>query len=203
MPMTNRRGKAIMRQLGLAIAIICVLLHSDWEANAQTLDTSDSSEYLIKAGFIYNFAKFVGWPTTAFAEPNSPIVIGIFGNDPFGAILDRIVNDKKIDGRGFAVKRLKWGKDLKDCNILFISSSEKAHLQEVIQIVKGMPVLTIGETPNFARRGGIINFTLEDSKVRFEVNIEAARQADLNISSRLLSLARIVQEDVAYGRKTQ
>ena len=118
-------------------------------------------------------------------------------------ILDRIVNEKKIDGRGFVVKRLKWGKDLKDCNILFISSSEKAHFQEVIQIVKGMPVLTIGETPNFARRGGIINFTLEDSKVRFEVNIEAARQADLNISSRLLSLARIVQEDVAYGRKTQ
>jgi hypothetical protein len=201
--MTNRRGKAIMRQLGLAIAIICILMHSALEANAQTLDSSDSSEYLIKAGFIYNFAKFVGWPTTAFAEPNSPIVIGIFGNDPFGAILDRIVNDKKIDGRGFAVKRLKLGKDLKNCNILFISSSEKAHFDEVIQIVKGMPILTIGETANFARRGGIINFTLEDSKVRFEVNIEAAKQAELNISSRLLSLARIVQEDVAYGRKAQ
>jgi len=192
-----------MRQLGLAIAIICVLTHSALEAKAQTLDSSDSSEYLIKAGFIYNFAKFVGWPTTAFAEPNSPIVIGIFGNDPFGAILDRIVNDKKIDGRGFAVKRLKLGKDLKNCNILFISSSEKTHFDEVIQIVKGMPILTIGETANFARRGGIINFTLEDSKVRFEVNIEAAKQAELNISSRLLSLARIVQDDVAYGRKAQ
>ena len=203
MSVTNRRGKTIMRQLGLAIAIICMLLHSPLETNAETLDPSDSSEYLIKAGFIYNFAKFVAWPTTAFAQSNSPIVIGICGKDPFGMILDRIVDEKKIDGRGFVVKRLRWGKDLKDCNILFISSSEKAHFQEVIQIVKGMPVLTIGETPNFARRGGIINFTLEDSKVRFEVNIEAARQADLNISSRLLSLARIVQEDVAYGRKAQ
>src|SRR5438876_5798398 len=144
MPMTNRWCKAIMRQLGLAFAIICMLLHLPSEGNAQTLDPSDSSEYLIKAGFIYNFAKFVGWPTTAFAQPNSPLVIGIFGKDPFGATLDRIVDDKKIDGRGFVVKRLKWGKDLKDCNILFVSSSEKAHFDEVFQIVKGMPILTIG-----------------------------------------------------------
>src|SRR5207247_10109976 len=133
------------------------------------------------------------------AEPNSPIVIGIFGNDPFGAILDRIVNDKKIDGRGFAVKRLKLGKDLKNCNILFISSSEKTHFDEVIQIVKGMPILTIGETANFARRGGIINLTLEDSKVRFEVKIEPGKHAELNTRSRLLSLVRIVHGGVSDG----
>lgn len=190
-----------MRQLGLAIVLICMLLHSPLEASAQTLEPSDPSEYLIKAGFIYNFAKLVGWPETAFAQANSPIVIGIVGNDPFGAILDRVVDGKTIDGRGFVVKRLKWGKDLKDCNILFVSSSEQAHFDELVQLVKGLPILTIGETPNFPRRGGIINFTLEDSRVRFEVNIDAAKQADLNISSRLLSLARIVQDGLAFGRK--
>jgi hypothetical protein len=101
------------------------------------------------------------------------------------------------------VKRLKWGrdlKDLKDCNILFVSSSETQHIDEVVNMLKWLPILTIGETPGFATRGGIINLTLEGNKVRFEVNIEAAKQAKLNISSRLLALARIVPQG-ADGKK--
>ena len=103
------------------------------------------------------------------------------------------------------VKRLKWGKDLKDlkdCNILFVSSSEKEHIPDLFNMVKWLPILTIGETPGFATRGGIINLTLQDNKVRFEVNIEAAKQANLNISSRLLALARIVPQS-ADGRKSE
>jgi YfiR/HmsC-like len=191
-----------MKQARL-IAVIMMCLSLALGANAQALDSSDSSEYLIKAGFVYNFAKLVAWPATAFAQPDSPIVIGILGTDPFGTTIDRVVGDKKIDGRGFVVKRLKWGADIKDCNILFVSSSETVHLDELIHLVKGMPILTIGETPGFARRGGIINFTLEDNKVRFEVNIEAAKRADLTISSRLLTLARIVQQVAADGRKPE
>jgi len=174
--------------------------------HAEALDSSDSSEYLIKAGFIYNFAKLVEWPTASFAQPDSPIVIGILGEDPFGATLDRIVADKKINGRGFAVKRVKWSrdfKDLRDCNILFVSSSEKEHIESVIDAMKGLPILTIGDAPGFAKRGGIINFMLEDNKVRFEVNVEAAKHADLTISSRLLTLARIVQQAAADGRKPE
>jgi len=175
-------------------------------SHAEGVDASDSSEYLIKAGFIYNFAKLVEWPSSAFPQPDSPIVIGILGEDPFGATLDRIVTDKKINGRGIAVKRLKWGRDLKDlrdCNILFISSSEKEHLDSVVDAMKWLPILTIGDAPGFARRGGIINFTLEDNKVRFEVNVEAAKHADLTISSRLLTLARIVPQVAADGRKPE
>ena len=82
------------------------------EAFAQAPNSSDSSEYLIKAGFIFNFAKFVEWPATAFAQPDSPIVIGILGTDPFGTIIDQIVQNKKIGARGFVVKRLKWGTDV-------------------------------------------------------------------------------------------
>jgi YfiR/HmsC-like len=171
---------------------------------AQVSDSSESSEYLIKAGFIYNFAKFVEWPSTAFAEADSPIVIGVLGTDPFGPMIDRIVEDKKIGSRGFVVKRFKWGKDLKDlrdCKILFVSGSEKAHIDEVVQMVKGLPILTVGETPGFAERGGMIRFVLEDNRVRFEVNVEAAHQAELNISSRLLTLARIVSPSAATTRK--
>ena len=174
-------------------------------ASAQSADSSASSEYLVKAGFIYNFAQLVQWPATSFPQPDSPIVIGILGTDPFGGTIDRVIENKKLDGRNLVIKRLKWGKDLKDlreCNILFVSSSEKQRQSDIINTVKWLPILTIGETAGFAAGGGIINLTLEGNKVRFEVNVEAARQANLNISSRLLALARIVPQS-ADGRKSE
>jgi hypothetical protein len=195
-----------MRKVGILIVIISLLSAMALGSHAEGLESSDSSEYLIKAGFIYNFAKLVEWPATAFAQPDSPIVIGILGDDPFGATLDRIVADKKINGRGFAVRRLKWTKELKDlknCNILFVSSSEKEHMDGVVDAIKWLPILTIGDAPGFAKRGGIMNFTLEDNKIRFEVNVEAAKHADLTISSRLLTLAKIVQQVAADGRKPE
>ena len=196
----------MLRRLGILIAILGMTLNGTPLAYAQTGDAPDSSEYLIKAGFIYNFAKFVEWPSAAFAQPDSPIVIGVLGTDPFGSVLDRLVQDKKIGQRGFVVRRYKWGKDLKDlkdlrdCKILFVSASEKAHADEIIQLVKWLPILTVGETPGFAERGGVIRFTLEENRVRFEVNVDAAHQADLNISSRLLTLAKIIPQAAAAGR---
>jgi hypothetical protein len=192
----------MLRRLGILIALLGMTLNCTSTADAQAGD-ADSSEYLIKAGFIYNFAKFVEWPAATFSQPDSPIVIGVLGTDPFGSVLDRIVEDKKIGPRGFVVKRYKWGKDLKDlkdCKILFVSASEKVHIDEILQSVKGQPILTVGETPGFAERGGVIRFTLEDNRVRFEVNVDAARQAELNISSRLLTLAKIIPQTAAAGR---
>lgn len=192
----------MLRRLAILIAILGMTLNLTSTADAQAGD-ADSSEYLIKAGFIYNFAKFVEWPSAAFAQPDSPIVIGVLGTDPFGNVLDRIVEDKKIGARGFVVRRYKWGRDLKelkDCKILFVSASERAHIDEILLGVKGLPILTVGETPGFAERGGVIRFTLEDNRVRFEVNVDAAHQADLNISSRLLTLAKIIPQTAASGR---
>jgi hypothetical protein len=192
----------MLRRLGILVAILGLTLNWSSTADAQAGD-ADSSEYLIKAGFIYNFAKFVDWPSAAFSQPDSPIVIGVIGTDPFGSVLDHIVEDKKIGPRGFVVRRYKGGKDLKDlkdCKILFVSASEKTHVDEILQSVKGLPILTVGETAGFAERGGVIRFTLEDNRVRFEVNVDAAHQADLNISSRLLTLARIIPQTAATGR---
>ncbi len=194
----------MLRRLTILIVALSVSLSWAPGALAQDRDSSDSSEYLIKAGFIFNFAKFVDWPPTTFAQPDSPIVIGILGTDPFGAIIDQIVQDKKIGGRGFVVKRLKWGadpKDLRECKILFVGASERLHIDELVQIVRGLPILTVGETPGFAEHGGVIRFVLEDNRVRFEVNVEAARQAGLTISSRLLTLARIIQQAAVDTRK--
>lgn len=195
-------GKALMRRARYIVAVLLSLTLA-FGARAQSADPSASSEYLVKAGFIYNFAQLVQWPSTSFPQPDSPIVIGILGTDPFGETLDRVIENKKLDGRSLVIRRLKWGKDLKDlreCNILFISSSEKQRQSDIINTVKWLPILTIGETAGFASGGGIINLTLEGNKVRFEVNVEAARQANLNISSRLLALARIVPAD---GRKSE
>jgi hypothetical protein len=186
------------RQVGLRIAFVAAfLLTFGFEARAQNTNGSDSSEYLIKAGFIYNFAKLVEWPPYAWGAQGSPIVIAVLGNDSFAEVLDHVVDGKRIDGKPFVVKRLKW-KDLRECScqILFIASQESAHSDEIVQVMKNASVLTIAETAGFAKRGGIINFALHDSKVRFEVNVDAAKQAGLNISSRLLSLARIVQTNV-------
>ena len=101
-----------MRQLRFLITILMLLLGVASHANAQ--DSSASSEYLIKAGFIYNFARLVEWPATTFAQPNSPIVIGIWGTDPFGPVIDQILDDKRVNNRGFVIKRLKSLNDLKD-----------------------------------------------------------------------------------------
>jgi len=197
-------GNLMLKRLGILIVALSVSLSWAPVAFTQAREASDSSEYLIKAGFIFNFAKFVEWPSAAFAQPDSPIVIGILGTDPFGTIIDQIVQDKKIGARGFVVKRLKWGADLKDlreCKILFVGASERAHIDDLVQMLRGLPILTVGEAPGFAEHGGVIRFVLEDNRVRFEVNVAAAQQADLTISSRLLTLARIVQQGTADARK--
>jgi uncharacterized protein DUF4154 len=176
----------------VAVCLICIALA--FPSRARTADSPDSAEYLIKAGFIYNFANLMQWPANTFSKADSPIVIGILGADTFGGTLDEVLGGKKVNGRTFFVKHLKWGMEMKDCNIVFVSSSESAHLEEIFRLLKGLPILTIGEIPSFARRGGIINFIVVDDKVRFEINVEAAKQADISISSRLLALAKIVPQ---------
>lgn len=194
------------RRIASVAAILAIALSGTLQARAATTDGPTSSEYLIKAGFIYNFAKFIQWPESAFAQPNSPIVIGILGTDPFGSVMDRIVADKTIGGRGFVVRRLTWGKDgadLKNCAIVFVSSSEHKNLHDILLSLKGLPILTIGDTPDFAQKGGIIGFTVEDNRIRFEINVAAARLAQLVISSRLLTLAKIVSPAAAPARSAQ
>jgi hypothetical protein len=185
------------QQRRLIIIFAMMLLGLAGQARAE--ESLSSSEYLIKAGFIYNFARFVEWPASAFPQTDSPIVIGIEGADPFGQILEKVLDGKKVNGHGFVIKRLRSLGNARDCHILFISSSEAGRIDELIRNTSSNPVLTISEIPGFANRGGIINLTLEDSRVRFEVNVDAARQADLTISSRLLALAKIISQS-ADGR---
>ena len=152
-----------------------------------------SGEYQIKAAFLYNFAKFIEWPAEAFTESCAPLIVGVIGNDPFGSALDQTMSGKTINGRPLIIKRLKWGQNLRTCQILFISSSERKRLAQLFESLKGATVLTVSETEQFCQQGGIINFLIEDNKVRFEINATAATGAQLKISSKLLALAKTVR----------
>jgi hypothetical protein len=182
----------IMRHVARRLAVLFLALSVTVSAGAQDLSSAETSEYLIKAGYIFNFAKLVEWPAAAVRK-GQPIVIGVLGNDAFASVLDRTVNGKKIDDRPLLVKRVK-SKHVNDCGcqMLFVAAAESAHADEVIQSQGNAAVLTIAEAPDFAARGGIIALVLQDSKVRFIVNVHAAGQAGLSISSRLLALATVV-----------
>ena len=157
------------------------------------------SEYELKAAFLFNFAKFVDWPPNAFAGPESPFLVCVLGADPFGIALDNALRGKIIAEHPASVARVKRVADISSCQILFVAASESHLLPEVLAKLRGQCVLVIGETNDFASSGGAIQFTLEDNRIRFFINPDAADRAGLKISSKLLALAKIVR-DAPTGR---
>lgn len=154
---------------------------------------STFTEYQVKALFLMNFTKYVDWPATAFAATNTPITIGVYGESNFGDNLQQAVAGKNVNGRGIVIRQIDRTNDLAQCQVLFISGSEEKKLGGILDEVKASPVLTVGETEQFTEQGGVINFVMKDGKVRLEINLQAARQAGLQISSKLLSVADVVK----------
>jgi hypothetical protein len=152
-----------------------------------------SGEYAVKAAFLYNFARFVEWPGEALGSGGAPLLLGVVGDDPFGSSIDQTVAGKNVNGHPIAVRRLKWGQNLRQCHILFISSSEARRLPQILESLRGSSVLTVADMDRFDQQGGIVRFLIEEGKVRFEINVDAADQAGLRISSKLLALAKIVR----------
>jgi hypothetical protein len=160
---------------------------------------SPPGEYELKAAFLFNFAKFIDWPADSFASSQSPFTICVLGLDPFGNILEDDLQGKMIGNRPLAVRRIKDKAGVRLCQIEFVSSSESAHLAEVIGSLQSANVLLVGETNGFAASGGTIEFTLEDNHVRFTINIDAVGRSGLKFSSKLLSLAKILHEGHSKG----
>jgi hypothetical protein len=150
-------------------------------------------EYQVKALFLLNFVKYVDWPVEAFPDASASIVIGVLGENTIGEELDNAVKDKNINGRKIVIHRIAHVENLNQCHILFISNSEKKHLNEIFAKTKTRPVLTVGETEHFAQQGGIINFVKKEGKVRLEINADSAVQSGLQISSKLLNVADVVR----------
>jgi len=149
-------------------------------------------EYQVKAAFLLNFTKFIEWPASAFDTPDSPIVICILGDDPFGKTLDQIVAGEVVAGRKIVVQRIKHLPPIKSCQELFVYRQEKEVLKTLPAVGPG--VLTIGEGESFVRDGGMIAFVLENRRVRFGINEAAAASAGLKLSSKLLSVAKSVEK---------
>jgi uncharacterized protein DUF4154 len=150
---------------------------------------SRPTEYQIKAAFLFNFAKFVEWPPSAFVGATSPLIIGVLGQNPFHDDLERTVRNKTVDDHPLVIKEFHSPAEATNCHILFISTSEKKRLHEIMEALKGTTVLTVGETDRFTEDGGMIDFVQQGTKIRFEINNDAAKKAKLKISSKLLNLA--------------
>jgi hypothetical protein len=202
------------------VVLILVLFTAATAPTAWADDSAASLEYQVKAAFLYNFIKFVDWPKGKLADANEPISIGIIGKDPFGSAFDPVGDKDK--SRKVLIKRFKSFEELKKsgekdkslldqeikslrkCHLLFICSSEEGSIREIIDLVKDHNVLTIGEMKGFVESGGIINFVMEEQKVRFEINVTIARQAKLQIRSQLLRLAkRVIEEKDAEENKNK
>ncbi len=154
-------------------------------AAAETLSASEAE---VKAAFVFNFGKFVEWPASAFAE-NAAIIICVLGNESFARTLRSIIGDKTLHERTLEVDWLTELEQAERCHILFIDASWEAQLPEVLRALDGRSTLTIGDRETAAPAGTIISFKMEQTKVRFIVNSQAADRAGLKISSQLLKLA--------------
>ncbi|MEO7988969.1 MAG: YfiR family protein [Chryseolinea sp.] len=177
----------------LSLFIFWLVLSLTLFAARQEPQPETSKEYQIKAVFLFNFTHFVEWPAASFHEPTAPFVIGIMGRDPFGSYLDETVRGENLQGHPLVIRRFKSLDDVDACHILFINIADKEEIKHVLDKVKGKPVLTVGDVNNFARQGGMIRFITESNRTRIRINLEAAKQADLTISSKLLKLAEIVE----------
>lgn len=151
-----------------------------------------SGEYQVKAAFLFHFAQFVEWPEGTFKDASSPLIYCTIGADPFNGSLDAALSGKTIGARPFQVMHFKQIQDIRGCQLLFIGEGEQKLIPSLLTRFQGNQVLTVGESQNFVQNGGMIGFLLEENKIRFEVNLDAAEHAKLKLSSRLLALAKRV-----------
>jgi hypothetical protein len=156
---------------------------------------SASKEYQIKAAYLYNFAKFVEWPADYFTNSQSPLVIGVFGQNPFGEELKTIAKDHKINGRDIVIKPVATMAEAGGVHLMFFGATEDNQVAGMLAALKKSSVLTVGESQKFVAAGGMINFVREADKVRFQINASAAEQAGLKISAQLLKLAMAVHKE--------
>jgi len=147
------------------------------------------SEPQVKALFLFNFAKYVDWPADSFASPESPLVIGLMGHSYCTDPLRKCVAGKKVSGRSIVVREFETLEEAAVCHIIFVGDSEKPHQRELLNHLQERAILTVGDADAFVERGGMIGFVKRDGKVRLEINLNTARHAKLEISSKLLSVA--------------
>jgi YfiR/HmsC-like len=173
-------------RLRAKITVVMALVAASLQAGA---DRTPVGEYQLKAVFLFNFSRFVEWPPQAFGDPHDPFAICVLGDNPFGEALDDVVRGKTVANRPIAIRLLSSGEQARTCQILFVSASERTSMRGLLEALRNCSVLTVGDTRDFSVNGGMVQFRVRDARVRIEIDADAARKANLRISSRLLSLA--------------
>jgi len=165
----------------LFFAVLAVFLF------AELVESAPASEYQIKAAFLFNFAKFVEWPPNVFPDANTPFVIGVLGQDPFGSYLEDTVQGERVNSRPLVVQRYRNTAEIKNCQVLFISDSESERLDQIVDHLKHRRILIVTDVDG-GNGGVIIRFVKEGNRIRFKIDAQAAKAANLTISSKLLRL---------------
>jgi hypothetical protein len=177
------------------VAAMLLLAAGSPRVAAQSSDQAAviNREYAIKAAFLYHFSSYVEWPANVFPAEGEPFVIGIYQTDPFGSALDKIAATKTVAGRPIVVQVVKSPVDLIRCHILFVPMSVSTEQQDIVlQRARDALLLVVGESDDFVQRGGDVQFFIEGNKVRFAFSAEFTKGSELKVSSKLLSLAKII-----------
>jgi hypothetical protein len=182
------------------ICRICFLVgvvHLSLVAGISTAGAEEElpADFQVKAAFLVNFPKYVDWPANAFAETNSPLTIAIWGDDNVANEVQNMIGGGRIiSGHPVMLKRIAKEEEIsRDCHILFIGAAGRQHLPAILEKIRGEKILTVGESDDFLEKNGIINLARQGRKIRLQVNLAAAGNAQLKISSRLLVAADVVK----------
>jgi hypothetical protein len=176
------RGVRLWPLLAAAVAV----------AAGVTVAAQKPAEYQVKAAYLYGFGRFVDWPPDTPTAADGAFVLCVLGEDPFGRLLDQATEGGQLKNQPVAVRRIVRVEDASACDTLFVSASEQSRLPRILLLLAHRPVLTVGDSPEFAKSGGMIGFTMEGSRVRFTVNLAAAQAAGLMPQSELLRVAAAV-----------
>jgi hypothetical protein len=174
-----------MTFVGLAFVVGASLFSGELTLPVQS---APAAEYQVKAVFLFNFAQFVEWPASAFPQGQTSLVIGVLGQDPFGAYLDDTVRGERVNNRLLTVRRYRRVEEIQTCHLLFISRSESDRMDQILASLKYRKILTVADAEGAAGARVMIRFVNEQNKIRLRINPEAARAANLTISSKLLRL---------------
>jgi hypothetical protein len=154
--------------------------------------TTINQEYQLKAVFLFNFLQFVDWPTDAFEDAHSPFHVCILGGDPFGHDLDEVMSGEQLENRPILVERHADVADTTHCHLVFIAEDSATRRQRSLAALQSKPILTVGDADDFAARGGIIELDVANNRIKLLVNLQAASDAQLRLSSKLLRKSQIV-----------
>jgi hypothetical protein len=194
-PRKQSRGRFLARwthRLNILPLVLCV---AQVIAPVTAWAQGDSvDEYRLKAAMLYHLTQFVEWPSSVYSDSHAPILLCVLGQDPFANSLTSTFPRETGSGRPMLIRHLEADTEISGCQILYVSSSERRTVAHIFSTLVGSSILTVGEMTQFAARGGIIQFSLEDQSVHFNINIDAASRARLKISSKLLALAQIVRD---------